>query len=318
MREKAFPALSPGSFLESPLSGLVIGKPVAIPGVPTPLVNKEINMKKIIIGAVVLILIAVGIGAIFGAPARAAEGDEPCVPADAWTETIEHPAVTHVVHHDEVSHTVHIIDVEATPEVWANFSPNREQGPFEGPPSFPTDERGTWQMHDKIPGGHEGDDGVYQRDNPGSGRADWFYRHNATAEISHDEVVVDQEAYDETVVDEEAWTETIEHPAVVCEDDPEQPEPLFEQTITHDYNCGDNFQTTTIITVITPYVWDDELQEWVLGRPIHPRPLIKQEPHKVVACPTTPEEPNEPNEPNTPVKFRTPQPAVPLVIDAGL
>jgi hypothetical protein len=58
--------------------------------------------------------------------------------------------------------------------VWQNFSPNNDQGPFEGPPSWPTDPRGTWQHQDKsIPGGHEGPDGVYQR---GSGNGSWFYR----------------------------------------------------------------------------------------------------------------------------------------------
>lgn len=70
--------------------------------------------------------------------------------------------------------------IEGLPEIWANFSPNHNQGPFDGPPSYPTDERGEWHIHYQIPGGHKGEDGVYQQDNPGNGNADWFYRQNGT------------------------------------------------------------------------------------------------------------------------------------------
>ena len=58
--------------------------------------------------------------------------------------------------------------------IWQNFSPNKDQGTFEGPPAWPTDPRGSWQHQNKdIPGGHAGPDGVYQR---GSGNGSWFYR----------------------------------------------------------------------------------------------------------------------------------------------
>lgn len=64
-----------------------------------------------------------------------------------------------------------------TAAVWSNFSPNRDQGRFEGPPTWPTDPRGTWQHQDKdIPGGHQGPDGVYQN---GQGNSSWFYRQAA-------------------------------------------------------------------------------------------------------------------------------------------
>jgi hypothetical protein len=292
---------------------------------------------RIVVIAAVLALVAALIGVGSMTQANAQGEDEPCVPADAWTETIEHPevshvvhheAVTHVVHHDAVTHTVHIIDVDATPEVWANFSPDHQEGPFTGPPAFPFDERGTWHLHDNIPGGHEGSDGVYQRDNPGSGRADWFYRHNATLEVSHDEVVVDQqaydetvvdtEAYDETVVDEEAWTETIEHPAVTCEGD--QPDPLVQVSSSTSYECGDDFQTTETVTTTTEYVLVEG--EWVLGEPVS-ETVTETADHAVVPCDT--DEPPVDNPPtNTPpVKHNNPpapqQPAaVPSVIDAGL
>lgn len=66
---------------------------------------------------------------------------------------------------------------EGTPSVWAVFSPNNSQGPFQGPPTYPTDERGTWQIKGELPGGHEGPDGVYQKNENGNGN--WFYHHAA-------------------------------------------------------------------------------------------------------------------------------------------
>ena len=317
---------------------------------------------RIAVVAVILAVIAALIGVGSMTQANATSGnEEPCVPAEAWTEVIEHPAVTHVVHHeavthvvehpavthvvhhDAVTHTVHIIDVEASPEVWANFSPDHQQGPFEGPPSFPFDERGTWHLHDKIPGGHAGPDGVYNQSNDNNGRASWFYRHNGVLEVSHDEVVVDQqaydetvvdeeawtetvvdaEAYDETVVDEEAWTETIEHPAITCEG--EQPDPLVQVSSSTSYECGDDFQTTETVTTTTEYVLVEG--EWVLGEPVS-ETVTETADHAVVPCDT--DEPPVDNPPvdnpptNTPpVTHNNPpapqQPAaVPTVIDAGL
>lgn len=133
-----------------------------------------------------------------------------CDTTRSWVLTVKgqhHDAVTHVVHHDAVTHEETNVISEEVPEVWANFSPDHQQGPFTGPPSWPSDDRGTWHLHDKIPGGHEGDDGVYQRDNPHSGRADWFFRQNHKDAVTETVVVVDQEAYDETVVDQEAYDE---------------------------------------------------------------------------------------------------------------
>jgi hypothetical protein len=68
----------------------------------------------------------------------------------------------------------------AVASVWANFSPNKQQGTFTGPPSWPTDSRGTWHLHSQIPGGHAGPNGVYQK---GSGNSSWFYRFNGTAAV---------------------------------------------------------------------------------------------------------------------------------------
>lgn len=62
---------------------------------------------------------------------------------------------------------------EGTASVWAVFSPNDSQGTFQGPPTYPTDARGTWQVKGELPGGHAGPNGVYQN---GNGNGSWFYR----------------------------------------------------------------------------------------------------------------------------------------------
>jgi len=158
---------------------------------------------KAVLIAILTVVVAVGLGAVIKHSASADDRpivDPPCVPSDAWTETIEHPAVTH----EET-----VVVQEAVDAVWANFQPNDNHAPFVGPPSYPSDPRGSWNVHNQIPGGHEGPDGVYSKGNPAKG-GNWFYRQAAVEEVT--ETIV--------VVDEEAWTETIEHPAVVCEEEP--------------------------------------------------------------------------------------------------
>lgn len=133
--------------------------------------------------------------------------DPGCVPAAAWTEVIEHEAVTH---------TEEVIDVPGTPavaEVWANFSPNDNKGPFDGPPSYPTDPRGTWHDKGHLPPGHAGPDGVYQR---GNGNGDWFYRQAGKPAVDDTYKTI-------VIVDVEAYTENIEHPEVICEQPPVEP-----------------------------------------------------------------------------------------------
>ena len=71
-------------------------------------------------------------------------------------------------------------DVKYTSSIWQNFSPNNENGPFEGPPSWPTDPDGTWNHQNKpIPPGQAGPDGVYQN---GNGNGSWFYRQASVAD----------------------------------------------------------------------------------------------------------------------------------------
>lgn len=182
-------------------------------------------MKKILAAFAALVVV---VALLFATPALAddANSPEPCVPKDAWTEVIEHPAETHI---EKKLVTPEVPEVPAVPEVWANFSPNHNQGPFDGPPSYPNDPRGTWHVHNKIPGGHAGSDGVYQRDNPGAGRGDWFYRQNGRDAIPGSPATYE----DVVVVDKQAWTETIEHEAETCEDGPTFIDPVYEVNI----NC---------------------------------------------------------------------------------
>src|SRR6478752_4702339 len=201
--------------------------------------NKEINMlKKIIIGLIALVLVAVGIGYAFGGTANASEGDQPCVPSDAYDEVIHHDAVTHVVHHDAVTHVVHHDAVPAGPNLWWNWSPNHHQGPFDGPPAFPVDDRGTWEGPHENGGPSQDTFGTFQQ---GEGHGSWFHREHGTPGVdAYDETVVDQEADGETVVDQEAYDEVIHHDAVVCPPNPgDQPPPIITTTHTgHHEKCA--------------------------------------------------------------------------------
>lgn len=167
-------------------------------------------MKKIIIAVLLALVVAVGFGAIRGQAFGTGDGHDTCVPKAAYSEVIEHPAVTH-------TETVIITPaVDAVAEVWANFSPTKPKT-FVGPPSYPSDARGKWNVHNKIPGGHEGPDGVYSKGNAHKG-GDWFYR-----QAGHPAVPAVTET--KTITDHEAYTETINHPAVVCDNPSEGPTP---------------------------------------------------------------------------------------------
>lgn len=130
-----------------------------------------------------------------GASSAAVSAD--CVPQAAYTETINHPAETHVVHHAAVP---------GTPDLWWNWSPNKDQAPFDGEPGFP-DPRGTWEGPHQNGGPDQDTYGTFNSSHGESGRASWFHREHGTAGTP---------AWDETVVDKAAWVETINHPAVTC------------------------------------------------------------------------------------------------------
>lgn len=63
--------------------------------------------------------------------------------------------------------------VEGVEGFWQNFEPNEEQGTFEGPPTWPTDERGTWSDAKEDGGPGKDESGVFQN---GEGNGSWFYR----------------------------------------------------------------------------------------------------------------------------------------------
>ena len=120
----------------------------------------------------VIALIASTIG--IGAAAQATgDGEQPCT-----ITVVDQPA------YDEV--------VPAVPSQWWNWSPNKDQGPFDGPPAFPTDERGTWQGPHTEGGPGQDQVGTFQQ---GNGHGSWFHREAGVAEytIHHDAVTHTEE-----------------------------------------------------------------------------------------------------------------------------
>lgn len=123
--------------------------------------NKERNtaVKKLIMTAILATVFVAGM-AFNASPASATRQD----PNKCYEEVTIYGDII-----EKETRTRYWVD-----DVWQNFSPNKDQGTFEGPPSWPTDPRGTWQHQNKdIPGGHQGPDGVYQK---GQGNGSWFYR----------------------------------------------------------------------------------------------------------------------------------------------
>jgi hypothetical protein len=195
-------------------------------------------MKKFASGALAALLVAAGIA--FAAPAANAT-PEPCVPSDAWTETIERPAVGEP--------TITVDNPEYVPGVpasttWWNFSPNKDQGPLEGAPTFPLDERGTWQGPHTEGGPGQDQTGVYQQ---GEGHGSWFYRENvaATDPVGEPTMTIPNPDY------VEPWTETIEHDAVVCEEEPTVYQPSCTTVLDYQTIVGDG-----VISV--PGGWESE------------------------------------------------------------
>jgi hypothetical protein len=157
------------------------------------LFNKRINMIALLAVAVLMVFTA------FKAPAFATGGsDETCVPQEAWTETVEHPEIPAVTEEQRTG--------------WQRYSWN---GPWESnteAPPFP-DERWQPNVHGDPHG--VGVEGPYFRSNGNSGHGDWFY-----LEGIYETVVVTPAV--------PAWTEIIEHAAVTCPEDPEEPETPVE------------------------------------------------------------------------------------------
>lgn len=143
----------------------------------------SIRARRLIVVGTIIALAIVGLTLIMG-DIKASASEEPCVPQDAWTETIEHPAVTHE---------------EQVFAYWQRYSwtggPHRE----DDPPAFPSDD---WQPNVQGDPHGIGVEGAYFRSHGNSGNGDWFYLESVETTV--------------VVVDQEAWVETIEHPAVIC------------------------------------------------------------------------------------------------------
>ena len=150
------------------------------------------NKKKIIGALVALLVILVGAIIIAGSRSSATENDDPQV---CYGEpVIDQPAW------DEV--------VPGEPSLWWNWSPNKDQGPFDGPPAFPTDERGTWQGPHNEGGPGQDQVGTFQQ---GNGHGSWFHREAGTPDttIHHDAT------YKDVVVPCEEEVPPTEEPPVV-------------------------------------------------------------------------------------------------------
>lgn len=144
--------------------------------------------KKYLVALIVAIAAMLGASIVWSAQA-APPDDKKCyetvVVEEAWTETIE-----------------------GEPEVWANWAPNDTRGPQNYTPIWPEDDRGTWIVHNQLPPGHAGPNGVYQQ---GGGNSPWFYRHAGT---------------DDKIVEHAAVTQEKEVP---CPKGPVKPEPPEEK-----------------------------------------------------------------------------------------
>lgn len=187
-----------------------------------------------------------------------AQADPVCVPSAAWTETVvvseAVPATpdswtawagagdevrteekqapgedTDTVRYVYVGETEVEVVEEAVEEAWANFAPNNQQGTFIGPPVAPTqnddgtwntdtDERGTWNMHKTLPGGHEDEpDGVYAQGDPSKG-GNWFYKRSAKDAVTDVDHLWQKQTRELVPGTPEvpAVTKQVQHPAVEC------------------------------------------------------------------------------------------------------
>lgn len=224
-------------------------------------------MKKLLIAAA----IAFGVLALVGAPSVAAASEE-CVPKDAWTETIEHPAVGNptitIENPDYVPATEGhwVTDAKITKWVWVG-------GPVEVAPQSPVVDPTGWNnvgpTNDRK--GRDNPDVVIQASG-GPGNADWFFYQTTQTWVPGTDAVGDPTI---EVVNPDyvaPWTETIQHEAVTCEPTiPEQPDPRVV-TEQRDLNarCVEPLNGTAVIehqqrVGAVEQVWDETAQKYVDG-----------------------------------------------------
>lgn len=184
--------------------------------------NPEGNrMKKIISAAAIAALALGGVLAIGGAASATTPATE-CVPSEAYIEDV--PDIQHAAVGEPtitVDNPEYVPGVEATTKWW-NFAPNKDQGPLEGEPAFPLDERGTWEGPHTEGGPGQDQTGTYLE---GEGNASWFHRENTPAvePVGEPTIEIPNPDYAAPYVE---VTPDIEHPAVTCDDDPVVVAPL--------------------------------------------------------------------------------------------
>lgn len=284
----------------------------------------QFTHKKTVLGIVLALVAALAI--IYGskAAASATEGNEPCVPSDAWTETIEHP---------EVGHFETVPGTPGQHYSWNGGKLDVNNPPTEVPPSDNWQANTEQEPHDNGVGNPATwvNDSLHYTANS-KGHASWFYYVHPTP---------DTEVW---VVDEEAWTEVIEHPAVDCPPDPVVVTPVYSafqfcaprgleirvedvlvgvgsgETDTYTYNIAvSNRWVTFDFTAKDGFVFEGgetTFSDMVMI------PILR--------CPV-PEDPEDPEEPRDPTKQEDPpkdepkdEPrttkavAVPTSVDAGL
>ncbi|HEX6150671.1 hypothetical protein [Nocardioides sp.] len=112
-------------------------------------------------------------------------------PGDGWVQVAERTVIVKPAWTETIP---------GEPSQWWNFQPNKTEGPFDGPPTFPKDPRGTWTHKGQLPPGHEGADGVYQQ---GQGNGSWFFRQAGTPDqkIEHAAVTRQELKFERTSPD---------------------------------------------------------------------------------------------------------------------
>lgn len=174
------------------------------------------DMKQIaVLQAVLAVLLLVGasltIPALaFGSPSTTtSQATEPCVPQEAYDEVIHHGAVTHtetVI--DQPAYDEVVVDAEAVDRWWHwTGGPDGPQGNPPPADGWKSDNGNHFGFPDVV-------NEIIQRDKGHHGNADYFY-HEVVEEQSHVEHH-DAVTHEETVVDQEAYDEVIHHDAVTC------------------------------------------------------------------------------------------------------
>lgn len=172
-----------------------------------------------------------------GAPASATEQYETCTPAAAYTEIVT-PEVPATPGTPAVEAVYETVVVEAAG--WQRYSWTGGPWESETPPAFPSD---NWQPNVAGDPHGIGVQGAYFVSNGNSGNGDWFYL-EATPEVTEQVLV---SPYVPAVPGTPAIPAvTIDHPAVVCDDEPEEPVAVTPLPPTFDDLCGTDNDVTRI------------------------------------------------------------------------